>query len=262
MATYQSIADWHGKDLIDSFGEKIGKLQDVYVDVETDKPMFGTVKEGFVRHHLTFVPLAGVSLGPDSLQVAVSREQVRSAPNIEMHGDELSRPTNRPSTTTTSSTTPRRKRRAVAGSPAADGRLPTPDERLPPLPEPLTTPASDSEKTRDKRPQPSPEGKRNRLRQSRQKPFRRLRRANCVTRRRGARRARGAEAPFHRRGRGHPAGDGSAPGDRDLLLHDAHRGGLAGQSARPSRRQPLCPPRPIALESATSISHSRASLGT
>jgi PRC-barrel domain len=96
MATYQSIADWHGKDLIDSFGEKIGKLQDVYVDVETDKPMFGTVKEGFVRHHLTFVPLAGVSLGPDSLQVAVSREQVRSAPNIEMHGDELSRPTNRP----------------------------------------------------------------------------------------------------------------------------------------------------------------------
>ena len=90
MATYQNIADWHGKDLIDSFGEKIGKLQDVYVDVESDEPMFGTVKEGFVRHHLTFVPLAGVSLGPDSLQVTVSSEQVRSAPNIEMHGDELS----------------------------------------------------------------------------------------------------------------------------------------------------------------------------
>ncbi len=91
MATYQNIADWHGKDLIDSFGEKIGKLQDVYVDVETDEPMFATVKEGFVRRrHLTFVPLARVSLGPDSLQVPVSREQVRNAPNIEPHGDELS----------------------------------------------------------------------------------------------------------------------------------------------------------------------------
>jgi uncharacterized protein YrrD len=77
-------------ELIDASGEKIGKLQDVYVDVETDEPMFGTVKEGFIGRHLTFVPLAGVSLAPDSLQVAVSREQVKSAPNIEMHGDELS----------------------------------------------------------------------------------------------------------------------------------------------------------------------------
>ena len=52
-----NLADWHGKDLIDSAGEKIGKLQDVYVDVETDEPMFGTVKEGFFGRHLTFVPL-------------------------------------------------------------------------------------------------------------------------------------------------------------------------------------------------------------
>jgi uncharacterized protein YrrD len=88
---HPSIAEWHGKDLIDSSGEKIGKLQDVYVDVETDEPMFGTVKEGFIGRHLTFVPLAGVTLGPDHLQVAVSAAAVKAAPNIEMHGDELSR---------------------------------------------------------------------------------------------------------------------------------------------------------------------------
>ena len=33
-------------------GERIGKLQDVYVDVETDEPQFGTVKEGFIGRHL------------------------------------------------------------------------------------------------------------------------------------------------------------------------------------------------------------------
>ena len=43
-----NLADWHGRDLIDNTGEKIGKLEDVYVDVETDEPMFGTVKEGFI----------------------------------------------------------------------------------------------------------------------------------------------------------------------------------------------------------------------
>ena len=57
----RGIAEWRGKMLIDREGAKIGKLQDVYVDVETDEPVFGTVKEGlFNRRHLTFVPLRGV----------------------------------------------------------------------------------------------------------------------------------------------------------------------------------------------------------
>jgi uncharacterized protein YrrD len=85
-----NVAEWHGKMLVDRNGEKIGKLQDVYVDVETDEPQFGTVKEGLVSRHLTFVPLGGIQIGPDGLQVAVTKDQVRSAPGIELHGDELS----------------------------------------------------------------------------------------------------------------------------------------------------------------------------
>lgn len=85
-----SVAEWHGRMLVDCDGEKIGKLQDVYVDVETDEPQFATVKEGFFGRHLTFVPLRGIQIGPDDLQVEATKEQVRSAPDIEMHGDELS----------------------------------------------------------------------------------------------------------------------------------------------------------------------------
>jgi hypothetical protein len=85
-----SVAEWHGKMLLDRDGDKIGKLQDVYVDVETDEPQFGTVKEGFIGRHLTFVPLAGLQIGPDDLQVTVTKDQVKSAPEIEMHGEELS----------------------------------------------------------------------------------------------------------------------------------------------------------------------------
>jgi sporulation protein YlmC with PRC-barrel domain len=90
MAEHKDLAEWHGKDLVDRDGHKIGKLEDVYVDVETDEPMFGTVKEGLFARHLTFVPLRGVTIGPDNLQVPVSRDQVQDAPNIDMHGDELS----------------------------------------------------------------------------------------------------------------------------------------------------------------------------
>jgi hypothetical protein len=86
-----NAAEWQGKMLFDSEGEKIGKLQDVYVDVENDEPQFATVKEGFIiGRHLTFVPLGGTKIRPDGLQVAVTKEQVRSAPNIEMEGEELS----------------------------------------------------------------------------------------------------------------------------------------------------------------------------
>ena len=85
-----SVTDWRGKMLLDSNGEKIGKLQDVYVDVETDEPQFATVKEGFIDRHLTFVPLVGIKIGPGDLQVSVTKEQVRSAPDIASHGEELS----------------------------------------------------------------------------------------------------------------------------------------------------------------------------
>jgi hypothetical protein len=80
-----NVAEWHGKMLVDRNGEKIGKLQDVCVDVENDEPQFGTVKEGFIRRHLTFVPLGGLQVGPgglqvgpDELKVPVSKEQVWS----------------------------------------------------------------------------------------------------------------------------------------------------------------------------------------
>ena len=86
-----NVTEWRGKTLVDRNGEKIGKLEDVYVDVETDEPQFATVKEGaFFDRHLTFVPLGGLHIGPDDLQVETTKEQVQSAPDIELHGEELS----------------------------------------------------------------------------------------------------------------------------------------------------------------------------
>jgi PRC-barrel domain len=86
---YRDLAEWHGMELVDRDGERIGKLEEVYVDVETDEPQFGTVKEGFFGRHLTFVPLIGITIGPDNLQIPVSKEQVSNAPNIALRGDEL-----------------------------------------------------------------------------------------------------------------------------------------------------------------------------
>lgn len=85
-----TASEWLGKVLVDRDGERIGKLQDVYVDVESDAPMFGTVKEGFFDRHLTFVPLVGVEVGPDQLRVTALKEKVKSAPDLDLHGQEMS----------------------------------------------------------------------------------------------------------------------------------------------------------------------------
>ncbi len=87
MAHVENIADWRGKDLADRDGDKIGTLQDVYVDTTTDEPMFGSVKEGLVSKHLTFVPLIGATASPDGIAVTVSKEEVKDALNIDQDGE-------------------------------------------------------------------------------------------------------------------------------------------------------------------------------
>lgn len=46
MADIENITGWRGKELLDRDGKKIGKLQDVYVYVDTDtgEPVFGSVQ--------------------------------------------------------------------------------------------------------------------------------------------------------------------------------------------------------------------------
>lgn len=85
-----TASDWLGKVVVDRDGHRIGKLHDVYVDVETDEPQFGTVKEGVIGRHLTFVPLIGVEVGPDELRVPVLKEKIHSAPDLDLHGQEMS----------------------------------------------------------------------------------------------------------------------------------------------------------------------------
>ena len=87
--THRNLSEWRGRDLNDANGERIGRLEEVYFDVDTDEPQFGTVKEGWLGRHLTFVPLVGAVVGPDNLQVAATVEQVKSAPNIAFEGDQL-----------------------------------------------------------------------------------------------------------------------------------------------------------------------------
>jgi hypothetical protein len=77
--------------LVDRDGQKIGKLQDVYDDVENAEPPF---RLGQARIHR---PPPDVRAWAESRSAltscrSVAKALVETAPNIELHGEELSQP--------------------------------------------------------------------------------------------------------------------------------------------------------------------------
>jgi uncharacterized protein YrrD len=85
----EDIKKWQGDDVIDQAGEKLGKLEEVYYDAETDLPGFAAVKSGVLGKRVTLVPLAGASVGHDFVRVKATKEQVKKAPSFDP-GAELS----------------------------------------------------------------------------------------------------------------------------------------------------------------------------
>ncbi len=83
MVELDNIREWRGQDVVDPDGEKIGKLEDVYFDIESDQPQFARVKTGLLGRRLTFVPLMDAVAGRDQLQVAYDKDRVKDAPSIE-----------------------------------------------------------------------------------------------------------------------------------------------------------------------------------
>ena len=83
MIPIENLGDWRGQDVLDSNGEKLGKLEEVYYDGETDEPAFAAVKTGLVSKSITLVPLERASVGRDYLRVDRRKAVFKKAPSFE-----------------------------------------------------------------------------------------------------------------------------------------------------------------------------------
>jgi uncharacterized protein YrrD len=83
MGGIENLREWQGKDVLDESGDKIGSVEDVYFDSETDEPLFLRVTAGTLRHHTVLVPAAGVTATPEHLTAAVAKKVAKGAPTIE-----------------------------------------------------------------------------------------------------------------------------------------------------------------------------------
>ena len=74
--------DWRGRTIVDRDGDKIGKLDELYLD-ESDRPAWGAVTTGLFGRRQSFVPLADLRPAGDDLQLPYEKDRVKDAPNVD-----------------------------------------------------------------------------------------------------------------------------------------------------------------------------------
>jgi uncharacterized protein (TIGR02271 family) len=75
-----------GHDVYDESGEKIGSASEVYLDDETGRPEWVTVRTGLFGTKESFVPIRDADLTDDGVRVPVSKDRVKDAPKIDADG--------------------------------------------------------------------------------------------------------------------------------------------------------------------------------
>ncbi len=75
--------DFRGRTVVDSQGEKVGKIDELYFDDQGGQPEWALVNTGLFGTKKTFVPIKGASPTGEDLRVAVTKAQVKEAPSID-----------------------------------------------------------------------------------------------------------------------------------------------------------------------------------
>ena len=86
MTNLDELQAWNGRNLIDRDGDKIGSIGDVYLDDETGRPEWLTVRTGLFGTRESFVPTAEARAEGDTVRVPYEKSQVKDAPNVDADG--------------------------------------------------------------------------------------------------------------------------------------------------------------------------------
>jgi hypothetical protein len=88
MATIQKdrILQFRGKDLCDREGERLGTIEEIYLDADTGEPEWALVNTGLFGTKRTFVPLREPTEAEGTLRVPCTKDTVKDAPKVDPNG--------------------------------------------------------------------------------------------------------------------------------------------------------------------------------
>lgn len=86
MSADEILALYHCT-VIDSSGQKVGGVGQVFLDQQTDEPAWVTVKTGLFGTHESFMPLQGAQISAEKIIVPFSKDIIVEAPKIDAEDD-------------------------------------------------------------------------------------------------------------------------------------------------------------------------------
>jgi sporulation protein YlmC with PRC-barrel domain len=81
------VEAWRGRTVVDEDGDKIGTLEDVYYDEQTNAPEWGLVHTGMLGTRQSIIPLVTVSFRGEDIAVPYDKKRVKGAPNVDADED-------------------------------------------------------------------------------------------------------------------------------------------------------------------------------
>ena len=87
MPTIEEIKTWRGQDAHGRDGDKLGTIEDIYLDRETGEPEWVAIRTGLFGTKVSFAPLADARLDGGHVELPYDKAQVKDAPNAEADGE-------------------------------------------------------------------------------------------------------------------------------------------------------------------------------
>ena len=79
----ETIDQLRGSTVVDLTGDKIGRVEEIYLDDQTDEPEWLLVNTGMFGTKSTFIPLQGANVAGSDVQVPFEKARVKDAPGVE-----------------------------------------------------------------------------------------------------------------------------------------------------------------------------------
>jgi uncharacterized protein (TIGR02271 family) len=81
--TLERLTELHGSPVYDQSGEKIGKVEEIYYDEDTNQAEWIGIGTGFFGMKRVLVPVQGVQLNDDGVTVPYDKDLVKDSPDID-----------------------------------------------------------------------------------------------------------------------------------------------------------------------------------
>ena len=86
MPTKEAKLDWRGRTMVSSEGDKIGKIDEIYLDDQTGEAEWALVNTGLFGSKSSFVPIADAQDHDGDVRVSFAKDDVSDAPKMEADG--------------------------------------------------------------------------------------------------------------------------------------------------------------------------------